>query len=437
MGKPFLKEYYLKFILYAVVIVLLNLSGLSLFFRFDLTANRIYSLSDTSKQAVSTLSEPLNIKVFFSKNLPAPHNNTERYLRDLLTEYAAQAGQYFNFTFYNVSLETDLGNNADQNRKIAQDYGISTVQIRVMENDELKFKNAYMGLVILHGDLIEKLPAITSTNGLEYQLTGAIRKLNNKVSALLRQTDKINITMYISPGLNAIAPLIGLNELPGLGDEVTAVVEKLNNKNLGIFQFERKDVSDPDELEKISKKYNLMAMRWPDVPENSIQAGAGTAGLVVEYKGKIQSLPLITALEIPIIGTTYQMADPQGLGEEITALMEKMIGINKDIGYLSDHGCPALGPDRMAMMQGRGGNSLTVFDQLLGSRYNIKQIPLKDQNIPEGLNCLIIAKPTKHFSDYELFQIDQALMKGTNIAVFADAFEQQQSQGGIMEPGVT
>jgi ABC-type uncharacterized transport system involved in gliding motility auxiliary subunit len=86
----------------------------------------------------------------------------------------------------------------------------------------------------------------------------------------------------------------------------------------------------------------------------------------------------------------------------------------------------------MAMMQGRGGNGLAVFDQLVGSRYNIKQIPLKDETIPEGINCLIIAKPTQHFSDYELFQIDQALMKGANIAVFADAFEQQQGQGGMM-----
>lgn len=432
MGKPFLKEYYLKFILYAVVIVLLNVAGLSLFFRFDLTANRIYSLSDASKQAVSTLSEPLNIKVFFSKNLPAPHNNTERYLKDLLTEYAAQAGQYFNFTFYNVSQETDMGDNADQNREMARDYGISPVQIRVMENDELKFKNAYMGLVFLHGDLIEKIPAITATDGLEYELTCAIRKLNNKVSALLRQTDKINITMYMSSGLNALAPLIGLDELPHLGDEVAGAVEKLNRKNLGIFQFERKDISDPNELEKVSKKYNLMAMHWPDLPEKNIKAGAGTASLVVEYKGKTRTLPLITAVELPIIGTTYQMADPQGLGEELTAVMEKLIGINKDIGYLSDHGCPALGPDRMAMMQGQAGNSLTIFDQLVGSRYNIKQIPLKNEGIPQGLNCLVIAKPTQHFSDYELFQIDQALMKGTNIAVFADAFEEQQGQGGMM-----
>ncbi len=431
MPKRFLKEHYLKFILYMVVIVLVNVAGLTLFFRADLTDNKIYSLSDASKEAVSTLSEPLNIKVFFSKNLPAPHNNTERYLRDLLTEYAARAGKYFNFTFYNVSQETDIADKADKNREMARDYGISPVQIRVMENDELKFKNAYMGLVILHGDLIEKIPAITTTDGLEYQLTCAIRKLNNKVSALLRQTDKIKITMYLSPGLYPIAPLIGLPDLPRLGDAVADAVDKLNHKNLGIFEFERKDVSDPDELDKVARKYDLMAMRWPDVPEKSIRAGAGTAGLVVEYKDKTQTLPLITAVEIPIIGTTYQMADPQGLGDEIIAIMEKMIGINKDIGYLSDHGTPILGPDRMAMMQGRAGNGLSIFNNLLSARYNVRQIALEKDDIPEGLNCLIIAKPTKHFSDYELFQIDQALMKGTNLAIFADAFE-EQGQGGMM-----
>ena len=79
-----------------------------------------------------------------------------------------------------------------------------------------------------------------------------------------------------------------------------------------------------------------------------------------------------------------------------TKLLRKLIGINKDIGYLSDHGCPTLGPDRMAMMQGREGNGLAVFDQLVGSRYNIKQIPLKDEGIPEGLNCLVIARITSY-----------------------------------------
>jgi len=434
MGKLSLKEHYIKFILYLAVIVLVNLAGLTLFFRADLTANRMYSLSDASKQAVSTLSEPLNIKVFFSKNLPAPHNNTERYLRDLLDEYAAQAGRLFNFTFYNVSQEGDIGEKADRNREIANDYGIQPVQIRVMENDEIKFKNAYMGLVILHGDLIEKIPAITSSNGLEYQLTTTIQKLNNKVSALLRQKEKIRITMYLSSGLNAIAPLIGLPELPGLGRAVEKTVEDMNRKSLGIFEFKHVDLSLTGDLEKIAKEYDLMAMSWPAVPEENIPAGSGAAGLVVEYKEGFTALPLISAMELPIIGTTYQMADPIALEEELFAVMEKMIGINKDIGYLSDHGSPTLGPDRMAMMQGRQGNGLNAFNQLLEARYNVKQIALKEDTIPEGLNCLIIAKPTQPFSDYELFQIDQALMKGTNIAIFADAFKEEARGGGMGMP---
>ena len=72
---------------------MLNLAGLTLFFRWDLTANRIYSLSETSQQVVATLKEPLTIKVFFTRNLPAPHNATERYLHDLLEEYGVYANR--------------------------------------------------------------------------------------------------------------------------------------------------------------------------------------------------------------------------------------------------------------------------------------------------------------------------------------------------------
>jgi ABC-type uncharacterized transport system involved in gliding motility auxiliary subunit len=431
MGNPSIKEHYFKFILYIAVIVLVNIVGLTLFFRADLTQNGIYSLSDASKEAVATLSEPLSINVFFSKDLPAPHNNTERYLRDLMVEYAASAGRLFNYTFYNVSSEQgDLTKQADDNREIAKNFGIQPVQIRVMENDEIKFKNAYMGLVIVHGDLIEKIPAITSTDGLEYQLTTAIQKLNNKVSALLRQTDKIKLTLYLSSSLNTIAPLIGLDLLPMLATEMGNTVKALNAKNLNLFEFEQVDLKTKEDLETMAKRYDLMAMSWPQIPDKNIAEGQGAAGLVVEYKGQVSTLPLISSMELPIIGTTYQMADPKALEEELTRIMEKMIGINKNIGYLSDHGTQLLGQDRMAMMQGRPGNGLQVFNQLLSSRYDIKSIALKEAAIPDGLNCLIIAKPTEKFSDYELFQIDQALMKGTNLAFFGDAFNEIMPPGG-------
>ena len=429
------KEHYIKFVLYMAVIVLVNIVGLTLFFRADLTASKVFSLSDASKKAVATLSEPLSIKVFFSNNLPAPHNNTQRYLKDLLDEYAARAGRLFNYQFYNVSSEEgDLSAKAVENRELAQSYGISPIQIRIMENDELKFTNAYMGLVLIHGDLIEKINAVTSTDGLEYQLTTAILKLNNKVSALLRLEDSIQATLYLSSSLNGIAPLIGLNNLPGLKKTVEKTLEGINAKNFGILSFDHQDITDKQTLNDIGKKYDLLALSWPDIQDQNIPAGQGAAGLVLTYQDQAASLPLITAVDLPIIGTTYQMADPDTLEQDIMGIIEKMIGINQDIGFLADHGTPSLGPDRRAMMQGGSGGNMQVFNTLLSHRYNIRQIALKDQAIPDGLNCLIIAKPTEPFSDYELFQIDQALMKGTNIAFFGDAFNEIMPRGGMGMP---
>ncbi len=433
MSKFSVKEKYFKFILYIAIIILINIVGVTLFFRIDLTRDQIYSLSPASSDVVATLSEPLTIKVFFSKNLPTPHNNTERYLKDLLEEYSAMAGNYFNYTFYNVSQEQGgINQKTDENRKLAQDYGIQPVQIRIMENDELKFKNAYMGMVIIHGDLIEKIPAITSTDGLEYQLTTAIQKLNNKISALLRIDGKIKVDMYLSSSLNAIGPLIGLEQLPMLAGSVEDTIEKLNSKSLGILAFKHIDISDKDKIDSLGKKYDLMALSWPALPQQNITAGNGTAGVVIKYQDKIATLPLISAIELPIIGTTYQMTDPAILEEQINAIVEKFIGINKDIGFLADHGTHSLMQDRMAMMQGKPSSSMQVFNSLLSSRYSIKQINLKDGAIPDGLSCLIIARPTEKFSDYELFEIDQALMKGTNIAFISDSFQEITSQQNSM-----
>ena len=44
--------------------------------------------------------------------------------------------------------------------------------------------------------------------------------------------------------------------------------------------------------------------------------------------------------------------------------------------------------------------------------------------IPDGIDCLIMAGPKETLNDYELFQIDQFLMKGKSLAIFYDAFNE-------------
>lgn len=418
---------YGRFFIYVIIVILINVAGITLFFRVDLTANKIYSISKASQEAVATLSEPLTINVFFTKNLPAPHNNTERYLRDLLQEYSAYANKYFNYRFYDVSPEEgEISEDARKNQDLARTYGIQPVRIQLIEKDEVKFQRAYMGLVIIHGDLMERIPTITSTDRLEYRLTTAIQKLNNKISALLSLKGNIEIKLFFSSSLEIIAPYMGLNQLPDLPKAIENAVEELNKKHYGKLAFMCLDPTrDPGQV-SMAKKYNIMNLQWPAIPKKQIEPGSGFIGLVVEYGDKkTVSIPLISVVRLPIIGTRYELINMDDLEEIINENVESLIGINEDVGYLADHGTLLLSNAQRSDSTGQGmRDTASHFEALVSQTYSINDVNLKTGPIPEGLKCLIIAGPTEPFTDYELFQLDQFLMRGNNLALFLDAFHE-------------
>ncbi len=434
--------------LYLVVLILVILVGQSLFFRLDLTSNRLYSLSKASKRAVSTLNEPLTVNVFFSKNLPAPYNNLERYLHDLMDEYAAHARKYLSYRFFNVSArESELSEEAEENRKMAQDYGIYPVNVQTIEQDEAKVQRAYMGMVFIHGDIVERIPAITSTEGLEYQITSTIQKMNNKISALLNLPEKIRVKLVQSSSLEQIAPQLGLEGLEGLRDRIAEVVDTQNGKTYGQLEFVSIDPSRQQILEQELAPYRRFGLQWPEItrPDGSVApAGSGYLGLGMEFGDK--------SVEIQLLSSSLNLTN-QGLQEQFTIVditqiesfieenVDNLIDIHEEIGYLSTHGTQALSaslPPQLQMMQQQVG-SLTRFNALLSDRYSVKQIDMAEDGIPESVDSLIIAGPKQDFSDWELFQIDQFLMKGKSLALFVDAFDeirpqQQQQMYGMQQP---
>ena len=176
-----------NFIIYSVVLfaalVVFNMISRNMFFRWDLTDNKMYSLSESSKSVVSKIDDLMTLKVYFSNNLPGEYGNNRRYLQDILEEYAAYSDGNLTFEFYEPETDEDL--QAD-----AQKSGIQPVQLQVIENDKVEVKRVYMGLVFMYEDAREVIPVIQTTTGLEYEITTNIKKLvdSNKASIAIAST---------------------------------------------------------------------------------------------------------------------------------------------------------------------------------------------------------------------------------------------------------
>lgn len=418
---------YVKFLVYVVAVVLLNAVSATLFFRIDLTGNKVYSLSETSRAAVAGLSEPLTVKAFFTDDLPAPYNNIERYLRDLLDEYSVAGNRYFNYAFYNLSAKE--GDEKDSNKELAQGYGIRPLQIQNIERDEVKFQKAYMGLVMIHGDLVETIPSITSTEGLEYTITSRLQKMTSKISALLRLQEPVQALLFLSSSLQVVGPYMNLPGLDELPERVQGIIETLNDRLYGKLAFRHLDpTQDPDSAAE-AQHYRLLKLRWDDFRDRrgeSISAGSGVAGLVIRHGDKTEEIRLIRVTRLPIFGTQYQLTPTDKLEKAIEEAVENVIDVNEEIGYLVSNGCPDLSG---AAMPGKpDAGALTHFNALLGEDYTIRPVNLEKESIPDGLSTLIIAGPRERFTDYELYQIDQFLMKGRSILLFLDVFNEIRPQ---------
>lgn len=157
-------------LIFGLILVVINLIGLNLFGRVDLTDDGVYSLSDASIDVVENLDDPVTVTVFFTDDLPVPYSSNRRFLNDKLDDYGAYGGRNFQYRFVDP-------NNDEKMREEAARFQIPPVQIQVIEKDNVQLKNAYMGMAIQYGGERETIPVIQDLASLEYDITSAVRRL--------------------------------------------------------------------------------------------------------------------------------------------------------------------------------------------------------------------------------------------------------------------
>ncbi len=169
------RESILMGVMLAALLVALNSLASRHFFRLDLTANREYTLSTTSKDLLRTLDDVVTVRVYFTKELPPQLLSIKQGVDDLLAEYKQYGGKNFVIEY------RDPQDDPQTERELMM-AGIAPLQVNVVEKDKQEVARVYLGMLMQHGDQVQNVPVDprAPTRNLEEYLTGAIVKLTRE-----------------------------------------------------------------------------------------------------------------------------------------------------------------------------------------------------------------------------------------------------------------
>ena len=401
--------------LFIVALALLNLVSVNSFVRLDLTAKHSYSLSPASREVMRTLEAPLAVKVFFSDNLPAPYNSAGRYLKDLLVEYKGVAGRKFSYETFDMDKAA--------NQELARSYGIPMAQVQELKDNEVGVKNAYMGLALIYSDSVEVIENVAIADGLEYRLTTTIGKMIARTNTLSGLSGKVKITLYAS---SSFAPL-GIGGFRDLDRVLSDAVVELNRKNLDRIEYSRVDPAPGADTEAVAAKYGLQVITWSAKPASGSTSGgasakpdgAGVLGVVLEYGDRFRTVPF--ALSQTLFGG-YGIAGLDKIRETLEANLQGLMANSPSIGYVVGHGEKALNDDR----EGSGRLASIVADT-----YEFREVDTAKDSIPADVTTLVINGPRSVFTEAELYRIDQFVLRGGNLFLLLDPFEEIRNEGSM------
>lgn len=320
-------------------------------------------------------------------------------MRDILVEYKNAANKNFSYEYFDM--------NKPANQEIATGYGIQQVQIQELKNNEANVKAAYMGMVLVYADQIEKIDGLTSSDGLEYKITTTISKIVSAASVMTGLTGNVQLTLYQSSKLSEF----NINGFDQIEDSVKKAYDTLNKKNSGRIDFQKVD-PPADQVKSIAAKYGIQTIDWNNKDGTK---GSGVIGLVLEYNGNFRIVPI----ELVNMIFNYGISGLDKLDDNLSDSLASLVSHTSSIGYLDGNGELDLDDTK------QGASN---FNSMLSDMYSLKKLDLLTDDIPAEMQCIIVNGPRTAYSDTALYKLDQFIMRGGNVIFFLDPYNEQQSQ---------
>jgi ABC-2 type transport system permease protein len=375
--------------------------------RLDLTQQREYSLSQTTRDLLSNLQEPLLIRGYFSEKthpLLAPLAPT---IRDRLQEYRIASGGM---------VELDIVDPAKEPEKEAeanQVYGIRPTPFQIAGRYETSVINSYFDILVRYGDqnevigfrdLIEiemrrdGLPDVRLRN-LEYDLTRSIKKVvygfQSVDAVLAAMSEPVRMTIYATP--NTLPP--HLADALGTIEKVVTDIQRDSQGKLTYSVVDPNAADSPITRQELYDRYRIQPIAVsffsPESYYLHMVLEVGDEPRVLYPPGDVSEAEVRTTIE--------------------SALKRASPGFLQVVGFWFPRLEPTQDP------YGQTQQPLSSWQQLYNSltaEYEVRAVDLTTGNVPADVDVLVVVAP-QGMTDKERFGIDQYLMRGGAVVAVA------------------
>lgn len=179
----------IQLVLALVIIILINVIGSFIFTRFDLTTEKRYSLSPSTKKLLLETDDIIYFKVYLDGEFPAGFKLLSRSTREMLDEFRAYSDN-IEYEFINPSAAENAKTRGEIYERLIQ-QGLQPTDINVRKKQGQEQQRIFPGAIVSYKSreipislLSEQLGAPpdaiinNSIQALEYNISNAIRKLS-------------------------------------------------------------------------------------------------------------------------------------------------------------------------------------------------------------------------------------------------------------------
>ena len=232
------------------VLMLLNVVGSFFYTRLDLTADKRFTLSDSTVQLMRRVDDQVFVKVYLTGDLPAGFKRLETSTRDMLNELRSRSNGKLNYQFEDP-LE---GKSIDEKKKIYKEMmakGLQPTNIQTAGSDAYSEKIVLPGATVYYKGREASVNLLLNEQGTSSQnaLNNSVARLENKFASAIQ-----NLSLGRKP---KIGILRGQGELP---------LYKLYDIATSLGDFYEVDTLDAGRVLSIPKDYSALIVAKPTAP---------------------------------------------------------------------------------------------------------------------------------------------------------------------------